>query len=183
MLWQPFGLERRWLRVPERDGRSGEGLEYRAVRERNAGIGRRNDRSASRPAARLNEPRGSRAPAAVTCAARRMVMVDWVTMAAWVAASARRTEGSGASGKSSLSSTIERAGRSDIYRIQERHVVGPCPTQPPAVRPGVVLRSRLLDDLRHAEVFESSPSPPQPATARRPCWPSGLPYTNPMPPG
>ena len=33
MLWEPFRLERRRLRPPERDGPSGEGTDYCAVRE------------------------------------------------------------------------------------------------------------------------------------------------------
>ena len=109
MLWEPTRGLRRRLRGSERDVPSGEGLDYCAVRERNAGIGRRNGCSASLPAARLNEQRSPRDPCCVRCATRRMVMVDWVTMAAWVAASARRTERSGASGTSSLSSTIEES--------------------------------------------------------------------------
>jgi len=34
MLWEPFGLERRRLRGPERGVQSGDGLDHCAVRER-----------------------------------------------------------------------------------------------------------------------------------------------------
>ena len=33
MLWEPFGLERRRLRVTEREWLSGEGVDYCAVRQ------------------------------------------------------------------------------------------------------------------------------------------------------